>query len=385
MFGPRFNLFRILGFQIRIDLSWFIIVALLSWSLATGVFPHYLPDRSPAEYWTMGVVGALGLFVSILLHELSHALIARRFGVEMAGITLFVFGGVAEMRDEPPSAQAEFAIAIAGPIASVLIGVVCLLFTVVGSGNEWPSPILGVVGYLAAVNLILVAFNMLPAFPLDGGRVLRAVLWSVKGNLRWATKVTSSIGSGFGAVFIAAGVFFIISGEMIGGIWWVVIGLFLRGAAGMAYQQLIVRRALEGERVSRFMTENPIVVDPELTLERLVDEYIYRYGHKLFPVVRDGDLIGCVTLADVQRTPKPDRASVRVGEVCHQCTQSNTIDADADALHALERMNRDSISRLVVVRDGALAGVLSLKDLLQFLSLKIELENWASTQNIAEV
>src|SRR6056297_2812322 len=206
MITKRFKIFSLLGFPIYLDLSWFAIVILISWSLATSVFPSQVEGLTATAYWTMGVLGALGLFASILAHELGHAVVARRFELPMRGITLFIFGGVAEMTREPPSAKAEFFVAIAGPIVSIIIAILCAVLAVAGS-TVLPPAVDGVVWYLAMINAIVVAFNLIPAFPLDGGRVLRSILWHIKGNLRWATKISSSLGSMFGVVLIVLGLF----------------------------------------------------------------------------------------------------------------------------------------------------------------------------------
>ncbi len=250
MFGRRFKLFRLFGFEVAIDPSWLVIAVLVTWSLAEGLFPQYFPDYGAAARWTMGAVGAMGLFTSIVLHELAHSLVARRYGVHMKGITLFIFGGVAEMGEEPPSPEAELMIAIAGPILSLLLGGTIVVIAVA----PWPGAVRGVLLYLGFMNVALVVFNMVPAFPLDGGRALRSLLWSWKSNLRWATRVTSRLGSWFGTGLIILAVVSVLTGNFIGGVWWFLLGMFLRGAAQMSYRQLVVRRALEGEPVRRFIS-----------------------------------------------------------------------------------------------------------------------------------
>src|SRR6056297_3376601 len=286
MITKRFKIFSLLGFPIYLDLSWFAIVILISWSLATSVFPSQVEGLTATAYWTMGVLGALGLFASILAHELGHAVVARRFELPMRGITLFIFGGVAEMTKEPPSAKAEFFVAIAGPIVSVLISAGCFAVVALG-GSAMPPSAAAVISYLALINAVVVAFNLIPAFPLDGGRVLRSILWHVKGNLRWATRISSSIGSGFGLVLILLGLLSLLSGSLFAAIWQFLIGMFLRNAAQMSYQQVLMRRALEGEPVSRFMRTSVVDVSPTMTLDQLVDNYVYRYHHKMYPVTEN--------------------------------------------------------------------------------------------------
>jgi Zn-dependent protease/CBS domain-containing protein len=374
MFGKRIKLFTILGFEVRIDLSWFIIAVLITWTLASGVFPHYYKGLRTAIYWWMGVAGALGLFFSVVFHELAHSVISRKRGLPMKGITLFIFGGVAEMREEPESAGTEFWMAIAGPISSVVLGLVFYGLLAVGRGS-WPVPINGVIGYLAMINFILAGFNLLPAYPLDGGRVLRSALWKWKGNVRWATRVASQVGSGFAIALIVLGVLAFVRGNFIGGMWWFLIGLFLRNASQMSYQQLLMRKALEGESVQRFMKRDPVTVPPSISVEQLVEDYIYQYHYKMFPVVEDSNkLIGCVTTKHVKEVPRDEWRQKTVGDLAIGCSQENTIEPDTDAMKALSIMNRNGASRLMVAKGGRLQGVLALKDMLEFLSLRVELE-----------
>ena len=374
MFGRRIKLFKLFGFEVRIDLSWLIIAALITWSLADGLFPYLYPGLETETYWFMGIVGALGLFVSIVAHEFCHSLVARRFGMPMKGITLFIFGGVAEMGDEPPTAKAEFLMAIVGPLSSIAIGVIFYLIHLYGNSAGWNTPINGVIYYIAYINGILAAFNLVPAFPLDGGRVLRSILWGVKGNMRWATRVSSAIGSAFGIGLIILGVFEFIRGNIIGGVWMFLIGLFLRSAAQMSYQQLLVRKALEGESVRRFMNANPVSVQDSLTVEQLVEEYIYKYHYKMFPVMSGDKLVGCITTRQVKEIPREKWDSETIREAASPCLPENTIPPQTDAVKALAMMNQSGVSRLLVVERDHLVGVVTLKDLLDFFSLKVELE-----------
>ena len=375
MFERKIRLFRLLGFEVGIDPSWIIIAILIAWSLSTGLFPFQYKNLSTRTYWLMGIIGTLGLFLSVIVHEFSHSLAARKFGLEMKGITLFVFGGVAEMKDEPPSPKAEFIIAIMGPISSIIMALFFYGVRVAGKGQGLTMPVNGVLDYLAFINLILAGFNILPAFPLDGGRVLRAILWGIKGNLRWATRITSQIGVGFGILLIVMGIFNILRGNFIGGMWWFLIGMFLRGTAKASYQQLLIRRALEGEPVRRFMKTDPTTVWPFITLNELVEDYVYRHHFKMFPVVeKGGKLIGCVTTKNVKEVPREAWNSRKVGEIASECSPENTIEENTDAMEALSTMNRNGASRLMVVKKGRLVGVIALKDMLKFLSLKVELD-----------
>jgi len=376
MFGRTYTLFKMFGFAVRVDASWLIIAVLITWSLAAMVFPHQQPGLSHVEYWLMGIAGAFLLFASIIVHEFAHSLVARRSGLAMKGITLFIFGGVAEMEREPSSAKAEFQMAIAGPLTSVAVGVVFFILALALRGS-WPVAVVGVFTYLYWINWVLAAFNMIPAFPLDGGRVLRALLWQWKGNIWEATRIASTIGSGFGVLLIAYGVYrLLFFGDFIGAVWLFLIGMFLRSVAQGSYQQLIVQRMLEGEPIRRFMNTNPVTVPPALSLEDLVEHYIYKYHYKMFPVVNESnDLLGCVTTKEVKAIPRGEWARNSVQAVMRASCAEDIVTPDTDAIKALTQMKKTQNSRLMVVDNGQLAGVLTLKDLLDFLSSKIELES----------
>jgi Zn-dependent protease/CBS domain-containing protein len=384
MFGKSVRLFKLFGFEVNIDLSWLILAFLITWSLAEGLFPYYYKGMAKNTYWLMGVVGALGLFLSIIFHEMTHSLVARRYGLPMKGITLFIFGGVAEMEEEPANPKTEFLMAIAGPIASVVL---CAGFYGVfrlGVFMQWFSSVNGVLGYLAWVNGILAVFNMLPAFPLDGGRVLRSGLWKLKNNLRWATKVSSQIGSAFGMALIILGGLNVLGGNLIGGVWWFLIGVFLRNASTGSYKQMEIRRALEGEHVSRFMKPDAVSVSSEVPVDQLVEDYFYKYQYKFFPVVDNSKLVGCINTQDIQQVPRGEWKEHKVGEIVHSCAPDNTVDPDADAVEVLANMSRTRKSRLMVVKGENLLGVVTLKDMLDFLSLKLDLEGDGEGRDISK-
>jgi Zn-dependent protease/CBS domain-containing protein len=375
MYGKGVQLFKLFGFAVRVDVSWIVIALLVTWSLARGFFPERYETLDPATYWRMGMAGALGLFISIVIHELFHALMARRYGLPMKGITLFIFGGVAEMTDEPPSARAEFMIAIVGPLASVAIALLCFGLYSVGNTAGLPEAVTGVLRYLWIINMTLVIFNMIPAFPLDGGRVLRSLLWEWKNDIGWATRISASIGSGFGLLLIALGIMSLFSGRYIGGTWWLLIGMFLRNAATMSYQQVVVQRALKGETVSRFMKTDAVAVAPETSIADLVEDYIYKYHFKMLPVVDNGKLIGRITTRQVREISREEWDHRTVGEIMESRSEENTIHIGTDAATALSRMSQSETSRLMVADGNRLVGILSLKDMLNFLSLKMELED----------
>ena len=376
MFGKGYRLFKLLGFEVRVDPTWLILGVLITWTLAQGVFPAYVPGRRTELYWWMGVVGALGLLFSIIFHEFSHSLVARRSGLPIRGITLFIFGGVAEMEDEPATPRDEFLMAVAGPLASlVLAALFYATFMGMGGGGTAQTPASAIVFYLAYLNLILALFNLVPAFPLDGGRMLRAVLWGWWHDMRAATRICARIGSGFGVVLVVLGVLAVLRGNFIGGMWWFLIGMFLRSAAQMSYRQLLLRQALQGEPVQRFMNRSPITVSPDTTVHDLVENYIYRYHYKMFPVVEGSELLGWVSTEQARNLPRAEWDRHTVREILQHSLGENTVAPDTDAMRALALMNRTGRSRLLVVDHGRLIGILALRDLMKFLSLKLDLED----------
>jgi Zn-dependent protease len=374
MFGKRFVLFELFGFKVQADMSWLFLAMLVTWSLAQGYFPAFYPGLSPATYWKMGVLGMIGLFFSLVIHELSHSLVARHYGLSIKGITLFIFGGVAEMEKEPSSAKTEFLMAIAGPIASFTLAFGFNALFLAAKAQGLADSVVGVAAYLAFINVILGVFNLIPAFPLDGGRALRAALWHWKGDLRWATRLASRSGELFGFMLIFLGVFSVLRGDFVGGMWLGLIGLFLRGAASASFYQLMARQAFEGEPVWRFMTRDPVTVGPEVSLARLVEDYVYAYHYDLFPVVDGGRLVGLVSTRLIRQVPRPQWATTAVGDILAPPGPDNTVAPEADAVKALSIMRRSGNSRLMVAEGDRLVGIVALKDLLNFLSLKMDLD-----------
>lgn len=378
MFTRKVTLFHLFGFAIQVDATWILLALLITWSLAAQLFPASYPDLDTAAYWTMGVAGALGIFLSIVVHEVGHSLVARRFGLPITEITLFIFGGVANLEEEPPTAKAEFWMAVTGPLTSIGVSAAC--FAAYFSANTVADPpALGVLWYLAWMNLLLATFNIIPAFPLDGGRVLRAGLWAWRDNLRWATRIAAHIGGGFGLLLILLGLLTLFSGAPVGGIWWCLIGLFMRSASHASYRQMLVRRVLEGETVRRFMKANPVTVPPHATVQDLVEDYIYKFHYKMFPIVdEDGNLTGCVTTREVKDLDREEWSRHTVSDLASSCSAENCVGPDTDAMKALETMHKTGNSRLLVIENGKLTGIIALKDLLRFLSLKLDLEEEAA-------
>lgn len=369
MFGTRWRLFRLLGVPISLDASWLIILALITWTLI-NLFREQLPGLPAVTYWFMGSAAALAFFVCLVLHELGHALVARTVGIPISGITLFLFGGVAEMEEEPSSAGKEFVMAVAGPAVSLTLSAVFWLLAGQAGAPQVEVPL----SYLAGINLAVVVFNLIPAFPLDGGRVLRSVLWGATGSLRRATYWAALSGQAFSWLLIGLGVLNFFAGNVFHGVWLGLIGLFIGDAARGGYRQVLVRQALRGERVSRFMNREPIVVPPELDLRKWVEEYVYRYHRKMFPVATGGRLEGVIGTQALARYPRDEWANHTVGEAMRQDVNTLSISPDADALRALGKMRQVGSGRLLVTDRDRLVGIISLKDLLRFLDLKLQLE-----------
>ncbi len=322
----------------------------------------------------MAAIAALALFGSIVIHEFAHSVVARKNGLPMRGITLFVFGGVAEMGGEPQSPGVEFWMAIAGPLTSLGIGAIAYLVYRT-TRSVWPAPVSGVLQYLGWINGMLAAFNSIPAFPLDGGRILRSALWHYQRDLGRATRIASNIGQGFGALLMALGLVELFLGGFVSAIWWFVLGLFLRGAARQSYQQILIQDTLQNEPVSRFMNTDPVTVPPNISVEDLIQDYVYRFHHKMFPVVTDAShLAGCISTDELKSIPREEWRQHSVQELMRPCSLENTISPDTNAVSALSKMQRTGLSRLLVVDHDRLLAIVALRDLLDFMRLKLDLD-----------
>jgi Zn-dependent protease/predicted transcriptional regulator len=376
MLGRPIPLFKVFGFEVRIDASWIFLAILIIWSLAFGVFPAEYPDLNPFAYWWMGIFGAFGLFTCILLHELSHSLVAKAYGLPMRGITLFIFGGVAEMEEDPKSPKVEFQMAAIGPVVSAVLGFLFGLLASAGEKFLWSDPIIGVFSYLGTINFILAGFNMIPAFPLDGGRVLRAGLWKWKNDIYKATRIASRAGEFFGMLLIVMGVIGFFRGNFLGGMWWVLIGMFLKDAARLGYEQMLLQKTLQGETVQHFMTSLPITVSPKLSLAEFIERFLYRYHHKMFPVTDDTKLVGCIYMQDLKKMPSSEWKFHTVKELTVPCSKENTVHPDTEAKEALAIMGTTGNTRLLVVENHQLVGVVVLKDMMKLLSIRMEIEGY---------
>jgi len=369
------HLFTLFGFEVKLDLSWLLLALLISWSLGAGWFPEEYPGLSRYTYAWMGIAVAVGVFFSIVFHEFSHSIVARHFGMSIRGITLFIFGGVAEMESEPPGPRSEFLMAIAGPISSFLLAAVLKGVTALALAGGWPAAIAGVTSTLALINFTVALFNLAPAFPLDGGRVLRAALWHWRRDLRQATFISSRIGRGFGIALMAIGAFAFLSGDLIGGMWWFLIGVFVRSAATSSYQQLMLKDMVQGQPVRRFMRSNPVTVPPSISIEQWVRDYVYRHHFKMYPVLEGSRLLGCISVDSLDSLRAEQRASTTVRDLMEARSADNTVNADMDTMALLSSILRtDGRSRFMVVDADRLVGIISLKDLLELISLKLQIE-----------
>lgn len=358
-----FRIGSVLGFEIRIDYSWFILFFLILWTFTMVVFPGMHPGLGVGAYAGMGVAATLLFFASLLAHELSHSVVARRRGVEVEGITLFVFGGMARTRMEAGRPEDEFVIAGVGPLSSFVIGAGFGAIWFLGTRLDWPVAITGVARYLAILNVLLAVFNLLPGFPLDGGRLFRSIAWKATGDLTRATRMASTGGRWLGFAIIALGIWSLFLGNFVGGIWLILIGWFLRNAALASYQQHMLRGVLEAVRAREAMTIHPEVVAPGLTLEELVDEYFLRRRFAAYPVVDDGGRpVGMVTLQQVKEVPREEWRRRTVADVMTPSSEGLVIGPEERLSTVVEKLVAIPSKRLLVASDGRLEGIITGTD-----------------------
>lgn len=364
MFSNAIRLFTLDGFEIRVDPSWFLIAALITWSLATQFFPTTLPDQSQAAYLALAFIAMLGFFGSLLLHELAHSVVARRYGVKIKGITLFLFGGVAQLENEPPTASSEFWIAIAGPAMSVALGLALWLISGLAQAMGTPPALIMVLVYLATINIILAIFNMVPAFPMDGGRILRAYLWNRNGDVLKATRTAARSGTFFGYTLMALGTVAVLQGTVSTGFWYILIGFFVLSAARSAYQTQLLQSAFEGKTVASIMIRHPVIVSPEITLSEFVNQVMLKYRVSFAPVVTDGVLIGQIDRHALSAVERDKWTSTRVGDVYAGLDEAATIPPDMPVQSLIELIERTGTRKFLVVDDHKLLGVVTLANLI---------------------
>lgn len=365
-----FRLGRIAGIEIGVHYSWILAFILIAWSLAQGFFPHYYPGWDLVTYWVTGILAALFLFVSVLVHELAHSLVAISRGLPVRSITLFIFGGVSNIEREPERPRVEFVVAVVGPLASLaLAGLFWGLQQVVG---EQGSPLTAILGYLALINALLAGFNLLPAFPLDGGRVLRSILWSTTGSLTKATNIAAVIGRLFGWGLIGFGVFQLLAGNFLGGLWIAFIGWFLSSAADASRREMTLREHLRGVRVKDVMDQSPEIISSQTLVEEVVRD-VFLQRHRRAAAVYQGDqLVGIVTIADIKGQPQQKWSQTPVGEIVTR-QPLYSVGMDDDMNSALRLLAQHDLNQLLVLKEGRLVGFLNRADIIRYLQLSQEL------------
>lgn len=373
MLRTNIRLFKIAGIPVEVNVSWFIIFALVAWSLVSLYFPTNYADYSTAAHWVMGIVAALLLFASVVLHEFGHSYVAKTHGVPIRRITLFLFGGVSQLTRESPDPVTEMKIAVAGPAVSFVlaVGSAALYYATAGAGSL--GGVRPILKYLALVNAMLGAFNLIPGFPLDGGRLLRAGLWKATGNLRRATYAATRMGSILGIVFVAFGFLAVFRGDFVYGLWSVMIGLFLRQAAEAGYFQVLVDGALKGMKVHEVMKTDVVTVPETLSLQALVDDYFIEHHYDCFPVTDAGRLAGLVTLSEVKRIPRERWGGTTVAEVMRREVEGLSVSPDADVSVVLRRVIKDQCGRLPVVENGVVVGIVTREDIMEALRVLSDL------------
>jgi Zn-dependent protease/CBS domain-containing protein len=367
------RLFRILGIQISLNYTWFIVFGLIAWSLASGYFPSRYPDLSRSAHWLMGFLGAFFLFLSVLVHELTHSYIAKREGMEVKEITLFIFGGVSQLTKEPEDSKKELKMAIAGPLSSLVLALIFWILFNATLRSPHLILITGLLWYLALINLSLGIFNLIPGFPLDGGRVLRAFYWRKTGSLKRATRIASESGKWIGVGIILLGLFSILMGNLISGFWFVIIGIFLRSTAEMGFQQVVMKGALEGVKVRELMSRGVISVGPSLSISELVEGFYLTHKHITYPVMEGEKIVGIITLKQVKEVSREQWKEKTVREVMMPIREEMMLDPDGEAVDALQKMIRTGEGRLPVVKDGKAVGMITRKDILNLLQIKTDL------------
>jgi Zn-dependent protease/CBS domain-containing protein len=358
---------RIAGIRFGVNWSWLIVFALIVWTLATAIFPTENPGRSDGAYIAMAIVAAFLFFTSLLLHEFGHALQAKREGVEIEGITLWLFGGVAKFKGMFESAGAEFRIAIAGPLVSLALGAIFVLLAWLAG---LPEVVDAVVAWLGYINLTLLVFNLLPALPLDGGRVLRSALWAAKGNLAWATHIAALIGRGFGYLFIAGGVGLAIWQSSYSGIWLAFVGWFLLQAAAAEDRTLLARQALRGLRVRDVIVRDPVTTRPDVSLGAFIDDIAWSTRHATYPVLDNSHVVGLLPLRRVAEVPRSEWETRTVRDCMRPREEVPVVHEDDDLFDAAADLSESDLSRALVLDGDRFVGLLSWSDVRRALELR---------------
>jgi Zn-dependent protease/CBS domain-containing protein len=355
---------QIFGIPLGIDYSWFLVFVLFTWTFATGYYPAEFKNWPAVEYWTVGAVTAVMLFASVLLHELGHSWVALRYKIPVRGITLFIFGGISQISSEPTSALSEFWITIAGPIVSFVLAGIFALLTMIVSGF---APLLALFIYLAYINLVLGAFNLIPGFPLDGGGILMAIVWGITHNRHRAVLFASVAGNVFAYLFIFYGAFQIFGGNLLNGLWTAFIGWFLLNASQGQLQQERIKGLLSGHKVSEAMSRNYTAIQSDTTLQYLVDDHILGGSRRSFIVEKAGQVIGLLTLHHLKDIPKDQWSTTTAAQAMIPASQMKQIRLDTELWDAIEEMDRDGVNQLPVMADSQIQGMLTREDVISYL------------------
>jgi Zn-dependent protease/CBS domain-containing protein len=361
---------RILGIPIGLDYSWFLIFVLLTWTLAVGYYPAEFKNWPVAQYWIVGAITAIMLFVSVLLHELGHSVVAMHYKIPVRSITLFIFGGISQIGAEPSSAGVGFWISIAGPVVSFALAA---LFSLMQPFFAGVAPLLALSKYLAYINVALGVFNLVPGFPLDGGGVLRAIVWGVTHNMRRATLIAANVGRFIAYLFIFFGVWQVLGGNFMNGLWIAFIGWFLESAARGQVQQLALHDILAGHKVSQAMNRQYTAIPADTSLQRLVDDHILAGGRRSFVVKRSDAVIGLLTIHHLKEIPRSGWPTMTAAQAMIPAEQMKRVRPDAELWAALEEMDRDGVNQLPVMVDGQIQGMLSREDVVSYLRTLREL------------
>lgn len=360
---------RLFGIPVFLHVSWLVIFGLVTWTLATGYFPERYPDLSPRGYWLRSLAASLLFFASILLHELGHSLMARRHGIDIRSITLFIFGGVARLGRDPEDGRTEFKVAMAGPLVSVALAA---LFY---GGSQLPAlseAAQSVARYLALINLAIAIFNLVPAFPLDGGRLLRGLVWTFAGKGR-ATRIAAAAGTAFAYLLIAGGIMTMFMGNGVAGVWYVMIGWFLREASAGAFREMKVDQALSGLSVGDAMTRHVDALPSDISLQEAVEHHFLRTGFGGYPVQRGDRVVGLLCLRDVMGQPAEARESTSVQAAMTPLDERFVVGPDAPLAEATAKMAEAGTGRLLVMLEGRLVGLLTASSVLRRVRVREQL------------
>ncbi len=358
------------GISIRLHYSWFFVFALVTWSLAANYFPMVYPYWSTALRVAIALAASLLFFCSVLAHELAHSLVAQAAGIPVHSITLFILGGIAQIAQEPDRPGIEFRVALAGPVMSLILGVLFGAISIAARGVS--EPLAAVSFWLGMINIVLAVFNLIPGFPLDGGRVLRSIIWWRTGNLRTATRIASAIGRGVGYLLIFGGIWMIFERHWVGGLW-IGMGWFIQNAAVGSYRQVVLQAMLQGHRVSEVMVRDCPAVPPGLTLEELVDDYILGSGRRCFPVVEGTRALGIITLHNIKQVPRELRSRTTLAEAMTPLDKLKLVGPDQDISSVLQLMTSQDINQLPVIDGGEIVGMVERENLLTFIHTRAEL------------